>query len=1051
VRVELTHRFCQSCGAQLPWADKNQAPPRRLLPDDHEGERRQVTVLFGDLSGFTALSQGLDPEATHELLNRYFEAVDGVIRTYGGTIDKHIGDGIMAVFGAPVAHSDDPERAMRAALDVHAKLATLQPPLTAHIGIASGTVVASGTGSDAHREYTVIGDSVNLAARLQDRAAAGETLISNAVFNAAGSRFNCISLGDVPIKGLAEPVAIWQLTDISGSGGSDDRLPFVGRRAELSQFAGMLDACWSERAGQTLLLRGEPGIGKTRLLEEYRDLARQRGFDWHRGLVLDFGAGKGLDAIATVVSGLLGISHNADAAEKSLAATRAVTSSAVDIEQQVYLNDLLNLPQPMDLRSLYDAMDNATRTTGKEELVMRLVKNVATASPIVIAVEDIHWADSATLSYLARLAGACATDPALMVMTSRVEGDPIDVAWRAASAGAPLTTVDLGPLRPDEAFSFANDYFDATERFARTCVERAGGNPLFLEQLLRGAEDVSESEIPGSVQSIVLARMDNLESDDRQALQGASVLGQRFSMDALQYLLENPEYDCRRLVEHFLVRPEGSAFLFAHALVRDGVYSSLLNRRRKALHGRAADWYASHDLALRAEHLDRAEDPGAAAAYLAAAEEEAQAYRNESALRLSERGLAIADQTVRHAVLCFRGDLLRGLGEVDKSNSAFEDALAAATENVDRSRAWIGLAECLRISDRPGDALEALDNAERTAANGPPLALAEIYHLRGNLYFPAGRFDDCLAQHEQSLGFAREAGSREWEARALGGLGDASYLTGRMRTACEHFRHCVSLCQELGLGRIEVANRHMVGWSRMYLNETAEACEDGQAAAEMAEKVGHNRAEMLARQLAGFMHIEQGQLDLGRKETERATGLARRLGANNFVAEGLCFLAKVFMLEGRLDEARQHIEEALHIIREVGITFFGPFILGNAARLAEDPSQRMSLLAEAEAILEKGCVSHNYFWFYRDAIEAALETRDWPQVERYAEALERYAHTELLPWSDLFVARGRALAQFGRGERGPELAAELDRLVTATRRARLTAHLPAIESAAKAG
>jgi class 3 adenylate cyclase len=151
-------------------------------------------VLFGDLTGFTSLSENSDPEATHDLLNRYFESVDGVIGAYGGTIDKHIGDGIMAVFGAPTAHSDDPERAMRSAMAIHEVLAKFDPPLTAHVGIASGTVVASGTGSETHREYTVIGDSVNLAARLQDRAAPGETLISRAVYDLAGARFDCSPL-----------------------------------------------------------------------------------------------------------------------------------------------------------------------------------------------------------------------------------------------------------------------------------------------------------------------------------------------------------------------------------------------------------------------------------------------------------------------------------------------------------------------------------------------------------------------------------------------------------------------------------------------------------------------------------------------------------------------------------------------------------------------------------------------------------------------------------------------------------------------------------------
>jgi class 3 adenylate cyclase len=552
-----------------------------------------VTVLFGDLTGFTSLSEGIDPEETHALLNRYFQTVDEIVRTYGGTIDKHIGDGLMAVFGAPVAHSNDPERAMRTALDIHSALAKMQPPLTAHIGIASGTVVASGMGSDAHREYTVIGDSVNLAARLQDRAGAGETLISDAVFNASNGLFESESLGEVEIKGLAEPVAVWRLIGFSEDEDDDGQLPFVGRRAEVAQFTGALDTCLSHGVGQTFLVRGEAGIGKTRLLREYRRLATEYGFEWHGGLVLDFGGGRGLGAIASVVRSILGIGSDADNEAKSTGVSRAVAGGLVDDEQRVYLNDLLDLPQPTGLRSLYDAMDEATRTAGKEELVSSLVRKAAEKTPMAVSVEDIHWADNSTLSHLARLTRTCADCRVLVLMTSRIEGDPIDTAWRAETGGAPLTTVDLGPLRPQEALTFAHDFFHATDQFAQTCVERAGGNPLFLEQLLRGAQEASESKIPSSVQSIVLGRMDILEVADRQALQASSILGQRFALDALRNLIEDPEYDCRALVEHFLVRPEGTGFLFAHALVRDGVYSSLLKDRRRDLHKRAADWYAS--------------------------------------------------------------------------------------------------------------------------------------------------------------------------------------------------------------------------------------------------------------------------------------------------------------------------------------------------------------------------------------------------------------------------------------------------------------------------
>jgi class 3 adenylate cyclase/tetratricopeptide (TPR) repeat protein len=1046
--VQLEHRFCPGCGSKLPWAeDVEKTPAEQPHEDDHTGERRQVTVLFGDLTGFTNLSSTLDPEETHALLNRYFETVDGIVRNYGGAIDKHIGDAVMAVFGAPVAHTDDPQRAMRAAIDIHSALTAMEPPLTAHIGIASGTVVASDTGSTEHREYTVIGDSVNLAARLQDRARPGETLVTGAVREAGGAGFRYDQIGDVEIKGLADPVFVWRLIDLASDESSEGRLPFVGRRAELAQFTGALDACRTNGSGQSLLLRGEPGIGKTRLLEEYHRLSEERSFGWHSGLILDFGAGKGLDAIAAIVSALLGIPAGADKATKSDAISSSIDDGVVSNEQQVFLNDLLDIPQPTELRSDYDAMDDDTRTQGKEQVVTELVRKVAAESPIVIAIEDIHWADSATLSHMARLADTCAGCPAVMVMTSRIEGDPIDATWRAATAGAPLTTVDLGPLRPEEAIAFASDYFEATERFARTCVERSGGNPLFLEQLLRVAEEASESEVPGTIQSIVLARMDNLEPADRQALQAASVLGQRFSLDALRHVIGDAEYGCRALVEHFLVRPLGQGFLFAHALVRDGVYSSLLKARRTALHQRAADWFESRDLSLRAEHLDRAEDPGAAAAYLAAADDESRNYRNGSALGLSERGLALADGAMAYEIGCFRGDLLRGVGEVGLSIASFENALAKATNDIERSRAWIGMAEGFRASDRHEEAREALDNAEQLGTNGPPLALAEIHHLRGNLYFPAGRARECFEQHEIALEFARRGGSREWEARALGGLGDGSYLAGRMRTACENFRKCVALCQELGLGRIEVANRHMVGWSRMYLNEVAAAGEDAHAAAEMAVRVGQNRAEMIARLLISLVNVECCDLEVAREEGEKGIALARRLGASHFVAQGLCWLAKIAVAERRREEARQYIDEAIGIVRDVGLGFFGPLALGTAARLAEDAALRASLLKEAEAALEKGCVSHNYFWFYREAIDAALEKAQWSEAERYCLALERYASDEPLPWSSLFVARGRALARFGRGERGTDLAAELNRVASVAKNAELTAHLQPIAAA----
>ena len=224
------------------------------------GERRQVTVLFADIAGYTSLSSRLGAEKTHAMLNRYFEAVDGIVESYGGSIDKHMGDNVMAVFGAPVAHDDDPLRAVRAALDIHERMVVLSDEaghsLSAHIGIASGQVVASGTGSDAHREYTVTGDSVNVASRLQDKAAPGETLISDAVCRAVTEKVDCESLGDIEIKGLDALVHAWRVSTLRAGDEDRKRVAFIGRRAEQAQFAGVVEACHANGAGQAVVVRG---------------------------------------------------------------------------------------------------------------------------------------------------------------------------------------------------------------------------------------------------------------------------------------------------------------------------------------------------------------------------------------------------------------------------------------------------------------------------------------------------------------------------------------------------------------------------------------------------------------------------------------------------------------------------------------------------------------------------------------------------------------------------------------------------------------------------
>lgn len=247
------------------------------------GERRQVTVLFADLSGSTAFGQQLDAEELHALLEQFYDRADRVIQEHGGHIDRHIGDCVMAVFGAPVAHDNDAERAAHAALAIQAAIpevsARVGRPVGVHIGVAGGQVVASRTGSASYSEYTVTGNAANLASRLTSAAASGEILVSDETRGALAERFDCAAAGTLTIKGFAEPVRAWRLCGLRVT--ARERRPFVGRRGELRLFQAALATCREARRGQALYLRGEAGIGKTRLIEEVQRTAAEAGFACH--------------------------------------------------------------------------------------------------------------------------------------------------------------------------------------------------------------------------------------------------------------------------------------------------------------------------------------------------------------------------------------------------------------------------------------------------------------------------------------------------------------------------------------------------------------------------------------------------------------------------------------------------------------------------------------------------------------------------------------------------------------------------------------------------
>jgi len=968
---------------------ETEEPPPETPGKTSDMELRQAVMLWIYLAPHLSPAS---PEATHQSIQEDMERTQQQLDRFGGELVNQMGGNLLAGFGMSKAHDNEPERALHASLAI--QQATEQEALRPSIGIASGRITRGDTSLPL---ATITGEAINQANRLAVQAAPGEILISEGIYN---SSRNLIQ---------AEPrpeFSAWRLEGLS-LGSIQAPTEFVGRQNELRLLSSALEICRETECGQTFLLRGDAGMGKTRLLQEVRQLAGQQGFGCHHAITLEFGSETGSSPIRSLIGSLLGITGQ----DGSSNVHQAIETGRISSEQEIHLNELLGLPQPKALQQLYAAMDNSTRQQGEEEVISRLIERRSEQQPLLLAVEDIHWADPRSLELLARIAVSVSGCPALLIMSTRISGEPLDPGWRGAMQGAPLTTLDLGPLRKDEALALARQ-LKSDSKNLQAYLDRAGGNPFFLEQLLSNTE-TDPAQIPDSIQHMVWARLDLLEPAEKKAIQAASVLGQRFALDALRHLLQDRAYDPAPLFNKQLLRPDRDHCQFSHALIFEGIYASLLDSKRRALHQSAAQWYAVQDLTLHARHLDRAQDLAAPAAYLAAARQQGEEFRYAPALELASRGLELAKDQERFKLLCYRGQLLRESGAIADSITAYREATRLAPDD---QTAWIGLAAGLAIQDDHKAALEALDIAQTLAGDqATPDQLSQIHYYRGNSLFPLGHIDECLQQHELALQYAEQADSACHQARALSGLGDAYYQRGQMITAHGYFNRCVELCRQQGLSRIEVPNLAMRGWTAFYQNQMREAQTDARAALDMACRVGDKRAEALTRNVLGNMLTYGGELQEAEQELRLAHTLAQNLGSKFFEVDNLGTLVMLQALQGAYEEAESLAKQTYTLLQQIDATYTSPLTLGMLAIAHKGPDKKHKALDEGEAILAQECVSHNYLHFYQIAMDVALELKEWDRVKHYANKLEEYTSKEPLPWSDYFIARGRCLADIGNG------------------------------------
>ncbi len=1022
-------------------------PREESAPD---AERRQLTVMFCDLVGSTALSEQLDPEDLREVMNAYHGCCAQVIERFDGFIARYIGDGVLAYFGYPQAHEDDAERAVRAGLGVVQAAANLEPrpglAISVRVGIATGLVVAGEIiGKGAAEERAVVGETPNLAARLQNAAQPGSLVISASTHQLVGGLFEYQPLVDLHLRGMSEPLQAWR---VLGESDAESRFeaaairgvtPLVGREEEI----GLLVRRWQlagEGDGQVVLLSGEAGVGKSRILKGFQE--RIKGELHNRILYFcsPYHQNTALHPVVEQLERALRFEKDDSPVQKLDKLDQTLTRFGLPLREYApVLAALLSVSTEGRYPPL--ALPPGEAMTKTLEALMTMVERMASESPVLMVVEDVHWIDASTRELLDLIIERIARLPVVLVITFRLE---FESPW---GGHGQVTVITLNRLSRRET---ANMVLKVTggkalpDELLNQIVQKTDGVPLFVEELTKTVlesgllDDAGDRyalngplpalAVPASLQDSLMARLDRL-APVKEVAQLAATIGRRFSEELLVAVaeLDRAELDdaLTQLVDAELVYRHGLApnisYEFKHALVQDAAYASLLRSTRQQYHRRIAQVLEERfpkttgtEPALLAHHYTEAGLPKQAIGYWLKA-----------------------------------GELLHDQGSVLMSMNTYRKALDITEDAVGRCRALIGIAEGMRVTDDYDGAFAALDEAQQLAGQESlDRELARIHHLRGNLYFPLGNVNGCLEEHEKALLYAQKAGDTENEARALSGLGDAHYSRGRMRTSLDYFKRCIALSREHNYLHIAVGNQYMVAWTRFYMNEVREAYNDAIEAVDSAVEIGYLRAEMVARLTASRTLVELADHDAAMQHIERGLDIAETLGANRFKPFLMIFLARVQLARnGRGPETIELMREAVEISRETSIGFLGPWVLSILALACEDQDEGRRALAEGEQILAGGCVGHNYFAFYRTAMEACLAWRDWDEVERYASALETYCQPEPLPRYDFYIARGRALAAFGRNTRDEALPARLEELRSQAHAIGLLAAVPALDAA----